>query len=39
MWLDECDMKPDLVFDDRASVVTMWRENGIACAQVAAGDF
>lgn len=38
-WLDECDMKPDLVFDDRASVVAMWRANGVACAQVAAGDF
>jgi hypothetical protein len=38
-WLDECDMRPDLVFDDRASVVAMWRENGIACAQVAEGNF
>lgn len=38
-WLDECPTKPDLVFDDRASVVAMWRENGIACAQVAEGNF
>lgn len=38
-WLEECDMKPDLVFDDRLTVVTMWRENGITCAQVAPGDF
>ena len=33
------DMKPDLVFDDRNSVVNMWRENGIPCFQVAEGDF
>lgn len=38
-WLDECSMKPDLVFDDRASVVAMWRENDVACFQVAPGDF
>lgn len=31
--------KPDLVFEDRASVVAMWREEGIICAQVAPGDF
>jgi len=30
---------PDLVFDDRASVVKMWREHGIVCAQVAPGEF
>lgn len=31
--------KPDLVFEDRASVVDMWRSNGIVCAQVAPGQF
>lgn len=38
-WLDRAIPAPDLVFDDRNSVVKMWRENGIACAQVAEGDF
>lgn len=27
------------VFDDRASVVGMWRSEGVACFQVAEGDF
>ena len=27
------------VYDDRASVVAMWREEGLACFQVAPGDF
>jgi hypothetical protein len=27
------------VFDDRNSVVKMWRKNGVACFQVAEGDF
>lgn len=27
------------VFDDRDRVVNMWRENGVACFQVAKGDF
>lgn len=27
------------VFDDRAKVVAMWRRNGVACFQVAPGDF
>lgn len=27
------------VFDDRSSVVNMWRANGVACFQVAPGDF
>jgi predicted kinase len=27
------------VFDDRSSVVKMWRDNGLACFQVAEGDF
>lgn len=26
--------KPDLVFDDRQTVVDMWRRNGITCCQV-----
>ena len=30
---------PDLVVDDRASVVSMWRRRGIVCAQVAEGNF
>jgi len=38
-WLHDSNPKPDLVFDDRASVVAMWRANGIVCAQVAPGDF
>lgn len=38
-WLEECSQKPDLIFDDRDSVVAMWRENGIACFQVAPGGF
>ena len=29
----------DLVFEDRSSVVAMWREEGVPCYQVAAGDF
>jgi len=28
-----------MVFDDRNSVVDMWRENGVRCMQVAPGDF
>jgi len=31
--------KPDLIFEDRASVVAMWRAEGIQCCQVAPGDF
>jgi hypothetical protein len=27
------------VFDDRQQVVDMWREVGLVCLQVAAGDF
>ena len=30
---------PDLVFDDRARLVEMWRRNGIQCCQVAEGQF
>lgn len=38
-WLDAEPTKPDMIFDDRQSVVDMWRENGVTCAQVAPGDF
>lgn len=31
--------EPIMAFDDRSRVVAAWRENGIPCAQVAAGDF
>jgi len=31
--------RPLMVFDDRNTVVKMWRERGIPCAQVAEGDF
>jgi hypothetical protein len=37
-WIDP-DQKPDIIFEDRASVVAMWRAEGIICAQVAPGDF
>ena len=30
---------PQLVFDDRSSVVKMWREKGLKCLQVAEGNF
>lgn len=30
------DERPDIVYDDRQGVVDMWREEGIACFQVAA---
>lgn len=38
-WLLAEAVKPDLIFDDRASVVAMWRSHGIVCAQVAEGNF
>lgn len=37
-WLNPDDM-PNLIFDDRAKVVAMWRAMGIPCCQVAPGDF
>lgn len=37
-WLDLYG-KPDLIFEDRASVVKMWRSHGILVAHVAEGDF
>jgi phosphoglycolate phosphatase-like HAD superfamily hydrolase len=38
-WLDACETPPDLVFEDRASMVAMYRDRGIVCAQVAPGNF
>lgn len=42
-WLDGMDgsdiRRLVCVFEDRSSVVDMWRENGITCCQVAKGDF
>lgn len=31
--------RPDMIFEDRNSVVEMWRAEGIRCLQVAPGDF
>lgn len=42
-WLDELDPADRerivAVFEDRASVVQMWRDAGLTCYQVAPGDF
>ena len=38
-WLQELSRKPDLVFEDRARVVEMWRSHGIRVCQVAEGGF
>lgn len=38
-WLRESNPQPDVIYDDRQSVVDMWRRNGVACFQVAPGDF
>lgn len=38
-WLIECSRKPNLIFEDRARVVAMWRSHGIVCCQVAPGEF
>ncbi len=38
-WLKESSRCPDIVFDDRDSVVAMWRAEGIVCCQVAPGSF
>ena len=40
-WLDKLPKGewPDIVFEDRDSVVNMWRSKGITCYQVAPGDF
>ncbi|WP_407523660.1 hypothetical protein [Methylobacterium oryzisoli] len=37
-WLDE-GRTPSLVFEDRATVVQMYRSRGIVCCQVAPGEF
>lgn len=33
------DRPVQMVFEDRARVVDMWRKRGVLCAQVAPGDF
>lgn len=38
-WYDAADPKPDLIFEDRARVVKMWRGLGVVCCQVAEGEF
>lgn len=38
-WLDEALVKPGLVFEDRDSMVAMYRARGIVCCQVAPGAF
>jgi FMN phosphatase YigB (HAD superfamily) len=38
-WLDEAGFVPVLIFEDRASVVRMFRDRGIRVAQVAPGVF
>lgn len=38
-WLKAAHRKPNLVFEDRKTVVDMWRSHGIVCCQVAPGDF
>lgn len=38
-WLDECSQRPDLVFEDRARMVKMFRDEGIVVCQVAPRDF
>ena len=39
--LEEITIRPDetVIFDDRQSVVDMWRARGLTCCQVAEGDF
>lgn len=42
-WLEQLDSqllsKINVIFDDRDSVVQMWRSKGLTCCQVAEGDF
>ena len=38
-WLDQADRDPDLVFEDRDSMVALYRSRGIVCCQVAPGAF
>ena len=37
-WLEQAG-KPDLVFDDRTSVVKWWRSQGITCCQIADNNY
>ena len=39
--MEEITIRPDetVIFDDRQSVVDMWRARGLTCCQVAEGDF
>ena len=39
LWLDTAPFTPSLVFEDRTSVVQMYRDRGIQVCQVAPGDF
>jgi hypothetical protein len=38
-WLHKSNRKVDLVFEDRDSVVSMFRKNNVLCAQVAPGAY
>lgn len=38
-WLFDNPVKPDLIIDDRDSMVKWWRSLGYTCIQVAEGDF
>ncbi|PCI59311.1 MAG: hypothetical protein COB37_11745 [Kordiimonadales bacterium] len=38
-WLRAATPRPDAVYEDRTLVVDMFRRNGIACFQVAPGDY
>jgi len=37
--MKEKGLNPEIVFDDRSSVVQMWRDEGLRAVQVAPGDF
>lgn len=38
-WLIDSAERPSAIYDDRPSVVAMWRREGVACFQVDAGDW
>jgi hypothetical protein len=38
-FLRACDAQPDIIFDDRKTVVDMWRAEGVPCFHVAEGLF
>lgn len=38
-WLAASPLRPAAIYDDRPSVVAMWRAEGVACFQVDAGDW